>query len=183
MKLQEVHQKAGAGEVAAIEADLASVLEVVETGESCELVAFHGSPHCFSKFDPERCGESGKTADEPAFFFCDTFQAASDYAEHVLSRPTSPTVVQALLQMRSVLVVDGDGRGVSEIPIPELLLQAQQQKYQGLVIRNVKDGIHAKGEGTLILVPIEHLAEVITVQKLLKPEFKGPKFSSGIELE
>ena len=154
--------------VAQLERELSNVLESIETGEGCTLTMFHGSPNTFDKFQADFCGESGKTADEPAFFFCDKYEIARDYALNVISRPPAPSVITATLELESVLVIDAAEREVSEIPLPTLLAKLKDAGHQAIVLHNVKDGLYSDETCTLAIVHTDHVHR-INVQSILAP--------------
>lgn len=157
-----------ASEVTKLERELCDVLETIETGEACSLTMFHGSPNTFGKFEATFFGASGKTADEPAFFFCDKYAIARDYALNVISRPPEPSVVTATLDLDSVLVIDAAEREVSEIPIPRLLENLKNMGHQAIILHNVRDGVFSKESCTLAIVHTDFV-DKINIQARLLP--------------
>jgi len=124
--------------------------ELVETNELLTLPGWHGTRAPFKRFSAEHYGSASNTADEPAFFFTSSRSVASDYAENMQNAPQAG-VMGVDVDFRDIFVVEGHGREYQDIPIPKLIEYAMNNRHDGMLIRDVQDGVSRRELSHLIL--------------------------------
>lgn len=111
------------------------------------LVVYHGTPEYFTEFNP-RTSEAVENGKEGLFFFTDSKKLASDYSKNpeTLKRGN---VMQTYLDMQRPYEFDAKGENWGRLNVDgttmsldELAQEARSAGHDGLIVKNVVDGLH-----------------------------------------
>ena len=117
---------------------------VDENGEP--LIVFHGTRNGgFNVFDTSKAEEPRLVKTKNAFWFTDSKQMAESFSgeNETNFRGKNPMTYKCFLDMRNPLVVDFEGKSWGESiygSTDEIVRKAQDEGYDGVILKNVRDG-------------------------------------------
>lgn len=117
---------------------------VDENGEP--LIVFHGTRNGgFNVFDTSKAEEPRLVKTKNAFWFTDSKQMAESFSgeNETNFRGKNPMTYKCFLDMRNPLVVDFEGKSWGESiygSTDEIVRKAQDVGYDGVILKNVRDG-------------------------------------------
>lgn len=107
---------------------------------------YHGTRNGgFYVFDTSKAEEPGLVKTKNAFWFTDSKQMAESFSgeNETEFRGKNPMTYKCFLDMRNPLVVDFEGKSWGESiygSTDEIVRKAQEEGYDGVIIKNVRDG-------------------------------------------